>query len=166
VSGIQKLVDDILGEAPTFKELIVVMRNTLEAASKANISMSLAKVQCGRKVIFVGAVLSEFGASPDPKRVSAIAEMEALENIAELCQFIILWNQFYKWQPDSSHSTHNMRTLLFPGVVWDYLPNHETEFNQVKGNISNVILPQFYDSSLQTVIVNASKTRGFSWVLV
>jgi hypothetical protein len=72
-----------------------VMRQTLLAARNANILMSGPKVQCGRKVTFTGAVISQFGASPDPRKAAAIDEMEPPENIANLRQFIGLCNQYF-----------------------------------------------------------------------
>jgi hypothetical protein len=44
IKGIQKLVDDIIRYAETFKQLMTIFRKGLEA-QKANISMSLPKVQ-------------------------------------------------------------------------------------------------------------------------
>jgi hypothetical protein len=56
---------------------------------------------------------------------------------------------------------------LSQGVRFSWLPEHEIEFQAVKANLSNIILRQYFDRKLKTeLICDASRTKGFGWILV
>ena len=65
--------------------------------------------QCFKKSIadvttFLGHVIDEHGASPDPSKTKAVAEMETPKSFSELRRFMGMTNQLGKFTPDHRES--------------------------------------------------------------
>ena len=69
LTGVQKIVDDILISAPDVTTLEARIRAVLENCRKNNVIVLLRKFRVGSSVNFAGHVISANGVTPDPNRV-------------------------------------------------------------------------------------------------
>jgi len=71
--GAIKLVDDILFQAPTMKELDARVRACLAKCRSINLTLSPEKLKVGNKVKFAGHI-SDIGTQPDNDMLKAVKE--------------------------------------------------------------------------------------------
>ena len=100
ITGIHKLVDDILVMGTTKKELLARIEQVLKRCEENQITLSDSKQQLGQEVRLAGHVVSNHGTKPDPVKVQAIQDFPEPSNITDLRSFMGLANQFGDYAPD------------------------------------------------------------------
>lgn len=167
LTGVKKLVDDILVEGETLEQLQDRIRNVLQRCRKHNIRLSLKKFEIGRKVSFAGHIISEGNVKPDPSKVEAITKFRAPKDVTELRSFLGLANQLGHFIPDLTHSTKEIRKLLKKNTTFQWLPVHDDEFQRVKSILTCDLIMQPFDSSLRTeLLTDASRLHGLGFCLI
>ena len=68
----QKIVDDILIEAPTMKVLYHRIRVILKRCEAMGVTISHKKLKIGHSIGFAGFVVSADGVKPDPEKVQSL----------------------------------------------------------------------------------------------
>ena len=128
--GVQKLIDDLLLEAETEKELMQRIRLVLDRARKHNMIISRKKLQAGREVRFAGYIISEKGVKPDPSALDGLRKFPLPKDASALRSFLGLATQFSSYIPDLAHMVEPMRGLTKTKVNWKWLPDHTKAFQQ------------------------------------
>ncbi|KAG1696506.1 Transposon Ty3-G Gag-Pol polyprotein [Nymphon striatum] len=167
LEGVHKLVDDILIEAETLKELYDRLQNVLVRCREKNIQLSLGKLEIGHSVRFAGHVVSDKGTQPDTARLEAIANFKSPKDITELRSFLGLANQIGQFIPDLAHMTSIIRKLLKKNIVYRWLPEHEIEFQNIKNLLTSDMLVKPFDITLPTeLLTDASRLHGLWFCLI
>ena len=83
-----KMIDDILCEAPTMKELMEKSRILFQHCHEKKLFFSQSKIQCGDEVTYGGMRLSRKGVYLSKQRLEQVAGMVAPTNVAELRSFL------------------------------------------------------------------------------
>ena len=163
----QKIVDDILIEAPDSPTLYRRIRQVLRRCEKFGITISLRKLQIGSRVKFAGYVISEKGVYPDPEKIAALTEFPAPTDITTLRSFLGLANQLGHFVPDLSHLTKRLRLLLKKNQAWTWLPAHDQDFRRVKDILTRECTVKPFDPSLPTsLLTDASRNFGLGYMLL
>ena len=163
----QKIVDDILVTAPTKDILLARIRTVLDRCRTIGMTISAKKLEVGTSVRFAGHVVSADGVVPDPARLSALTEFPTPTNVTQLRSFLGLANQLAAFVPDSAYVTVKMRQLLKKGVPFQWLPDHDKEFQLAKTTLTSPGLVQFFDPTLPTtVLTDASRLYGIGFAML
>ena len=167
VKGTQKIVDDTLIQAPTKELLFDRIRTVLDRCRNLGITISRKKLMIGNKVDFAGFVISTDGVTPDPKKLEAITNFPAPQDVSSLRSFLGLANQLGHFVPDLAHMTEPLRNLLKKDVAYTWLPDHEEAFNKIKTLLTTKPVVKFFDTSLRTeVLTDASRLKGIGYALI
>ena len=103
IPGLFKLVDDILVQGRTKKELIERVEAVFHRCLENQITLSNSKHQVGQNIKFAGHVITDQGTKPDPDTVAAIKDYPEPDNLNS-----------WVWQINSE-STH-----LTLGMPWSH----------------------------------------------
>ena len=161
-----KIVDDILLQAPDLSTLLKRIRLVLDRCRELGITISLKKLEVGQKIKFAGHIVSADGVQPDPEKTQAITDFPAPKNLTELRSFLGLANQLANFVPDLTQMTSSMRQLLKKSSTYNWLPDHQLEFEKVKTLLTSDLLVKPFDPSLPTeLLTDASRLYGLGFLL-
>ena len=164
---LMKIVDDMLIQAPTMDILRERVRTVFEKCRGAGIRISNRKMEVGRKVKFAGFMVSSDGVIPDPKKVQAISGFPSPKNVTELKSFLGLVNQLGIFAPNLAHQAATLRGLLKKNVAWQWLQEHQAEFDKIKLAMCSDVLVKPFDPSLPTeLLTDASRLHGIGYALI
>ena len=110
-----------------------------------NVVLSRKKLIIGEELPFAGYIVSKNGVYPNQERVSAIRQFPIPKDQTGIKSFLGLANQLNFLIPDFAHHTKHMHELLGKGRVFRWLPDHDQEFETVKGVLSNRLLTKHFD---------------------
>jgi transposase InsO family protein len=166
LKGVSKLVDDILVEGNSLRQLDERLRALLERCRKHRIRLSLSKLQIGQNVHFAGHIIGKDGIKPDPTKVEALRDFASPTDLTKLRSFLGLANQLGHFIPDLAQSTTEMRKLLRKDIAFQWLEVHEKEFQRVKNVLTSPVVVKPFDPSLQTdLLTDASCLHGLGFAL-
>lgn len=167
LEGVQKIVDDILVEAPTIAILMTRVREVLARCREHNIIISNKKFNIGSEIDFAGYRITSNGIEPSPQKVASIQNFPTPQNITDLRSFLGLCNQLSDFHPDYAHMTLELRSLLGKNVAWQWLPEHQQAFEKVKEFLASKALLNYFDPNLKTqLLTDASRLHGIGFALI
>ena len=167
LTGVQKIVDDILIHAPSKEILFERIRQVLERCRRHGITVSEKKLQVGTKVKFAGYIVSTEGVKPDPAKLAAIADFPAPTDLSSLRSFMGLANQLGQFVPDLAHMTEPLRALMRKDVAYQWLEEHQHAFDKVKRLLTSDMTVSFFNQKLPTdLLTDASRLKGLGFALV
>ena len=94
IPGLFKLVDDILVQGHTKKELVKRVKAVFHRCLENQITLSSSKHQVGQNIKFASHVITDQGTKPDPDMVASIKDYPEPANLTDLQSFMGLANQF------------------------------------------------------------------------
>ena len=148
LSGVEVVADDFLivgfGEinAEAMESHNEHLRKLLERLQQKNLTLNRKKVQLRKKSVpYMGHLLTNQGVAIDPKKVSAISEMEAPTDITGLKHFLGMVNYLAKFMPCLSHDCEILRQLEHKDVKWDWLANHQLSLKKIKEKLMQTLVP-------------------------
>ena len=163
----QKLMDDICIYAPSFEANVAVTRATLLKCREHGITLSPAKMEfCKKRIGFVGYIIDEHGASPDPKKLEAITKFPVPTTRTDLRSFMGLVNQLGQFSKGIAEAAEPLRELL--KIKNEYLlqPEHLVAFEATKkALVKPPVLAHFNPSANLVLETDASRTRGLGYAL-
>jgi transposase InsO family protein len=163
----QKIVDDILVQAPSQEELFRRVREVLQRCKKHGLTVSRRKLELGQSVKFAGHIISAEGVAPDPDLLKAITDFPTPTDLTSLRSFLGMANQLSHFLPDATHGMVKMRQLLKKNSSFVWLPDHAEEFASAKKLLCSVSGVKYFDPKLPTVLLtDASRLYGLGFALV
>ena len=171
ITGLQKLIDDVIIESDTLEELLKKMETVFERCRQHGIILSEEKIQVGPKVKFGGwyvdATSGEVEITPDPELLRDIREFPKPKNLKQLRSFQGLVNQITSWNPDVAQHLSGMRELLKRGNAYVWTDVMDEQFNKAREVMSESRTIKPFDPTLETVLVtDASRTYGIGFLLL
>ena len=160
-------IDDILISHETVDGVKGIVRVTIERCKEFGIQLSEkeSKIQCGKKVLWAGLVISENGFSIDPRRYKAIEDSTPPRDKTELRSFLGTVNQLSQFAPDVALMTINVSELLGKRVAFNWLKMHQDEFVKCKKLLTgpgNKTMA-FYDMSKMLRVFTDASCSGIGW---
>ena len=126
----QKIVDDILVEAPDYQVLFHRIRVILKRCEAMGVTISRKKLKVGSSISFAGFIVSGDGVRPDPEKVACLRDFPRPHDLTSLCSFLGLANQLGHFIPDLSEMLVNLRELLKAKTSWVWLAEHEANLKK------------------------------------
>lgn len=118
------------------------------------------------KVKYLGQIFSIEGMKPDPNRVSAINNLEIPKDKKGLQSILGMINFMRIYIPHLPEICKNMYGLLKNDKIFQWLPIHTEEFNNIKKVISNAPTLKNFDEKLETIIQCDSSKHGLGACLM
>ena len=116
---------------------------------------------------YIGHVLTSEGVKPDPKKVSAIKDMEVPRNSEDVRRFLGHVNYMAKFMPNLSAESEPLRRLLnLPDNEFCWGVDQRNAYETLKLMLTSDKLLQYYDSRKPVVIQTNASTAGLGAVLM
>ena len=147
--------------------MIVALERVLQAARKNNLKLNPDKCLFGvKELTFLGDKLTDQGVKPDPKKISAITNMERPKDKQEVQRFLGMVTYLAKWIPGFSEKTTPLRSLLHKNNEWQWGPEQETAWEHLKNLITTEPVLQYFDRRKPIRISSDASRNGLSAVLL
>ena len=125
------------------------------------------KFEISQELAFAGYIFGANGIRPDPGKVECIQKFPMPTCATDVRSFLGIANQLAFFLPDYAHMSVQLRKLTGSGTVWQWLPEHEEEFNRLKDVLAEDLVVQPYDPELPvTILTDASRLFGLGFAMV
>ncbi|XP_054590187.2 retrovirus-related Pol polyprotein from transposon 412 [Nothobranchius furzeri] len=161
IPGVETMMDDIIVWGTTREEHDQRLRQVLDKTREVNLKLNKDKCEFGvKKLTFVGDVVSENGVKPDPKKTSAICNMERPNNKDDVRRFLGMVTYLAKFVTQLSTLSAPLRSLLEQKNEWIWSHEQEQCFLKLKEILTQEPVLKFYDPERSTRIsADASQHR-------
>ena len=167
ISGMRKLVDDILVGGKDMADLESKLITILDRCSEHGFVLSKKKFEIGTSVEFAGFQISAGGITPSHKKLEAIANFPTPSNVSSLRSFLGLTNQLRCFVPNLSKITEVLQGLLKKNVAFQWLPDHQESFENAKSELLKELSLHHFSPNLNTkLITDASRLYGIGFALL
>ena len=166
MDGVVCLIDDVLIAGKTKEDHDARLTAVLTRISKSGLTLNKPKCMFGATQIrFLGQLVDQSGARPDPDKVQTIQEMKAPTTVSEVRRFLGMVNQLSKFCPDLAEHTKPLRDLLSTKNAWLWSHSQEEAFQYLKTALSNSEVLALYNTSYRTVVSADASAYGIGAVL-
>lgn len=166
IPNVQVFLDDViiggLSESDNLHTLEMVFQRLLSYGLK------LKKSKCvflAKEVTYLGNVVSKEGIKPDKSKIDSILQMQQPQNVSELRSFLGTVNFFGKFIKNLSSLLSPLYYLLRKGTEWEWGPECEQSFSQVKGLLSGKHVLTHYNPNKPLTVTCDASARGVGAVL-
>lgn len=165
--GVETMTDDIIVWGSNCQEHDSGPRQVLELIRQSNLKLNKEKCEFGVKSLtFVGDFLSEEGVKPDPRKMSAIVNMERPQNKEEVRRFLGTVTYLAKFIPQLSTISAPLRCLLEQKNEWIWAHEQEMCFPKLKCIITEETVLRYYDPQKSTRILADTSQYDLDSVLL
>ena len=159
--GVHVIVDDILVTGSTIEEHDKRLHSTLMIARENGVKFDPKKIQkCSTEVKFFGELITKDGLKPDPSKVAVVKNMKTPQSRKELKSQLGMFTYLAQYSPHLSDKTAILRELVKKDNQWNWGPEHEAAFDEVKKIITEVpgpVLKFYHPRKPVTLQVDASQ---------
>ena len=115
---------------------------------------------------FYGHRLTPDGIKVDPKKIKAIIQMDAPQNVASLQSFNGMVNYLKKFSPVLSELSEPLRRLCKTGIEWAWESEQQNAFEAIKQVIMTLPVLAYFDKTKKHTIQCDASKKGLSAVLL
>ena len=167
IDGVENISDDIIVHGPDQETHDRRLHAVLRRLKESGLTLNPAKCQFSiDRLIFMGILLSEKGIGPTEERVRAIVEARMPENARELRSFLGLANYSARFIPRFATITEPLRRLLHKDAPYDFGPEQQAAFAQLKRGMTESDTLAYYDKDARTKVIADASPVGLGAVLV
>ena len=162
------IADDIMivGKKQNHRDHDVALTTLLDTARKCNVWLNFHKLHYKKtEVDFFGETYTTSGHKPAQSKVSAITGMPVPTSKKEVQMFIGMINYLPKFSPRLSELAELIRELSKDKVPFNWGPEHQEAFKQMKKEIARAPVLAYYNPRKQTVQQNRCKHKRNGYML-
>jgi hypothetical protein len=155
------IADDVAIFGATEEEHDRNLLQFMEVAAKHGLALNSAKCEIKQKQItFFGNTYSSDGLKPDPQKVKDLQQMPQPKDKTELQQFLGFITYLSRFIKDFSSKTALLRDLLNKDSEFLWEPHHMKAFTDLKEEVSESSLLQYYDTKKPVHLQCDASMRG------
>ena len=157
------IADDIMvvGKQPNHKDHDIALTNLLETARRCNIRLNFDKLQYKKtEVDFFGETYTTDSCKPPQSNVSAIVNMPAPICKKQVQSFIGMVNYLSKFSVRLSELAEPIRELSKDKVPFNWGPEHQAAFKQMKKEIVRAPILAYYNPKKETTLQGNASIKG------
>ena len=163
------IADDIMivSKQQNHRDHDLALTNLLDTARKCNVQLTFDRLQYKKtEVDFLGETSTSSGHKPAQSKVYAIAAMPALTCKKQVQSFFGMINYLSKFSPRLSELVEPIRELSKDKVPFNWGPEHQEAFKQMKKEIARAPLLAYYSPRKQTVLQTDASIKGLGVCLL
>ena len=163
------IADDIIiwGEKADGSDHDAALQNFLEVTRKNNLKINYDKIQYKtQSVTFYGETFTTAGHKPADDKVKAIQEMPVPASVPELQRFLGMCNFLSKFTPRMAELSEPLRQLTKNNVVFQWYPEHQAAFDDLKKEITAAPTLRYYDRTKPITLQTDACRKGLGAVLL
>ncbi|KAL0183494.1 hypothetical protein M9458_019190, partial [Cirrhinus mrigala] len=124
----------------------------------SNLTLNEDKCEYSKKKLdFFGYVFSDKGISADPKKIIAIKNLSAPQNVSEVRSLIGMTTYCSRFIRDYATTTQPLRELVQRDHIWNWGPEQQSALDKLKSQlIQNATMSYFDPRKTSTLVVDAS----------
>ena len=135
--------------------------NLLQTAQKCSVKLNYDKLQYKQdEVEFFGETYPTSSCKPSKDKVSAISAVPSPTNKKQVQSFIGMINYLSKFSPRMSELAEPIGELSKDKVPFNWRPEHQQTFTQMKKEISSVPVLAYYIPKKQTTLQTDASVKG------
>ena len=167
LEGVRNISDDIIVYGRNQHEHDERLEAVLKRLQDRNLTLNKAKCEFNKhKLEFFGYVFGENGLSADPKKCDVIKNAPPPTNVSELRSFLAMTNYVSRFIVHYSTITESLRALLKKEVTWQWNPEHQTAFDQLKTALSSDTVMTYFDPNRETEIIVDASPVGLAGIML
>ena len=133
IPGVKNIADDIIIYGKTRKDHDRALEHCLKRLKALNLKAKGEKCKfLEQEIKFYGLIFTDKGTKPDPERISSLTNAPAPRSTAEVRSFLCMANTCLEYIKDYAQITGPLRELTRKNTVFQWTPNHQKAFNQLK----------------------------------
>ena len=157
----------IAGYKPDHSDHDQAFTALLQTAQKCNVKLSYDKLQYKQdEMEFFGETYATSGHKPSKNKVSAITAMPSPTNKKQLQSFIGIINYSFKFSLRLSQLAEPIRELSKNKVPFNWGPEHQAAFIQMKKEIASAPVSTYYNPKKQTTLQTDASVKGLGACLL
>ena len=163
------IADDIMvvGKQHSDKDHDMALTNLLETARRCTIRLNFDKLQYKEtEVDFFGETYTTDGCKPAQSKVSAIVEMPPPTCKKQVQSFIGIVNYLSKFSVRLSELVKPIRELSKDKVPFNWRPEHQAAFKQMKKEIVRAPILVYYNPKKETILKTDARIKGLGACLL
>ena len=154
-------LDDVIVGAPTVDELNTRVRAVLQRAQEYGFHLRIEKCKFGlREITYLGHVISANGIRPDTRKIAAILQMPAPNDVSSLRSFLGAVNYYGKFVKDMHSLRKPLDRLLLKNVKFAWTAECQQSFDQFKQILSSDLLLAHYDPRNKIIVAADASNTG------
>ena len=166
IEGATAIVDDIIVAGRTIEEHDEILKRVLYRATEWNVKLNLEKCRLRQTSIkYVGHIITDSGAKPDPDKIRAIVQMPEPKNKEEVSTFLGFVTYLGKFIPKLSEVDSPLRDVN-KSTVFFWNKAQAKSFNKLKELCAEACTLAYYDVKKSTVIQCDASSFGLGAALV
>ena len=130
--------------------------------------MTLKKEKCQfymPRIEFFGMVFSADGTSPDPAKLEAIKQAEALTSVSDVCSLLGMTNYVSRFIRDYADIVAPLRDLTHKGVEFKWEDVHQAALDRLKRSLTSDEEMAYFDPSKKSILLVDASPVGLGAVL-
>ena len=167
IDGCAVIHDDIAVWGKTIEEHDRRLQVACERLQNVGLGLNIDKcVFRQSEMPYMGDLITSDGVKPDPEKVQAIMDMPTPRDVTELQRALGLATYLGKFIPSLSARTAVLRTLIAQDTDWQWQPEHESAWRDLKRIFMSEPVLQYFDERKEVRLSSDASKDGLGAALL
>lgn len=160
-------IDDVLLPTNSIEEGLDLLKVVLKIVRDAGLTLNMEKCFfLQTEIDYLGYEISQNGIRPGSKKIEAVAAYKEPGNIHELRMFLGLTSYFRKFVKNYAGIAHDLYRLLQKNVAWQWGPEQQEAFDQLKKVLTTRPLLSLYRREGAIEVHTDASSKGIAGILL